>query len=93
MGFTVFACCFKDSSDGALVLKKLGAESGRLHVIKMDVTRQEEVDAALDYVERNLPELGLWGLVNNAGVGYVGFAEWLPFENYQQVHHHSFNSN
>jgi 3-hydroxybutyrate dehydrogenase len=84
--FTVFACCLNDSSDGALTLKKLGAETGRLHVIKMDVTNQKEVDAARDYVERNLPELGLWGVVNNAGFAYVGYIEWLPVENYEKVH-------
>ena len=93
MGFTVFTGCRNDLCDGALALKKLGAETGRLQVLQMDVTNQDEVDAALAYVERNLPELGLWGLVNNAGVCCVGFAEWLPVENYKQVHHHSFNSN
>ena len=83
MGFTVFAGCRNDRSDGALTLKKLGAESGRLHVIKMDVTSQEEVNAALVYVKRNLPDLGLWGLVNNAGCTCLGFAEWLPVETYK----------
>ena len=47
IGFTIFACCFNDRSDGALTLKKLVADSGRMHVIKIDVTNQEEVDVAL----------------------------------------------
>ena len=84
--FTVFAGCRNDLCDGALLaLKKLGDETGRLHVLQMDVTNQEEVDAALVYVECNLPELGLWGLVNNAGFVNLGFAEWLPVENYKKV--------
>ena len=84
--------CRNDLYDGALALKKLGNETGRLHVIQMDVINQEEVDASLAYVESNLPELGLWGLVNNSGVSCVGFADVnaLPVENYKQVH--SFNS-
>ena len=85
IGFTVFAGCRHDRCDGALALKKLGDETGRLHVLQMDVTNQEEVDAALVYVEDNLPGLGLWGLVNNAGFVNLGFAEWLPVENYKKV--------
>lgn len=78
--FTVFACCLSDTSDGALALKKMG-----LHVIQMDVTSQQEVDAARDYVKEHLPELGLWSLVNNAGFAYIGYIEWLPIENYEKV--------
>lgn len=85
LGFTVFAGCRNDRCDGALTLKKLGNETGRLHVIQMDVTKKDEVDAALFYVERNLPKLGLWGLVNNAGFTNLGFAEWLPIKNYKKV--------
>ena len=68
-----------------MALKKLGAESGRLHVLQMDVTCQNEVDAARNYVERNLPHLGLWGLVNNAGIAFIGYVEWLPLAHYEKV--------
>jgi 3-hydroxybutyrate dehydrogenase len=51
----------------------------------MDVTSQEDVDRARAYVERNLPKLGLWGVVNNAGRYMVGFLEWLPIEDYKAV--------
>lgn len=83
--FVVFACCLNNCSDGAMALKKLGAESGRLHVLQMDVTCQNEVDAARNYVERNLPHLGLWGLVNNAGIAFIGYVEWLPLAHYEKV--------
>ena len=46
----------------------------------MDVTKQQQVDDALNYIENNLPKLGLWGLVNNAGMAAFGFVEWLPME-------------
>ena len=86
LGFTVFAGCLNDCSDGALALKKLDAVTNNLHVIQMDVTNQEQVDAARDYVQRNLPsDVRLWGLVNNAGFSYRAFIEWLPIENYEKV--------
>ena len=83
---SVFAGCLNDCSDGSLALKKLGAVTGSLHVIQMDVTSQEQVDAARDYVQRNLPSsVGLWGLVNNAGLGFSEFIEFFPMENFQKV--------
>ena len=85
MEFTVFACCLDEKSYGALGLQSIGNESGRLHVIEMDVTSQEDVDRARAYVERHLPKLGLWGVVNNAGRYIVGFLEWLPIEDYKAV--------
>ena len=85
IGFTVFAGCRNDRCVGAWSLKRLARETGRMHVIKMDVTSQREVDVALAYVKQHLPELGLWGLVNNAGCTNLGFAEWLPVENYKKV--------
>ncbi|XP_046656568.1 D-beta-hydroxybutyrate dehydrogenase, mitochondrial-like [Daphnia pulicaria] len=86
MGFTVFATCFDEKSNGATRLKRLGDESGRLHVIQMDVSKQEDVDNALEYVEKHLPENGLWGLVNNAGQSSTpGFLEWTPMSVYEKV--------
>ena len=51
----------------------------------MDVTSQEEVDSAYKFVLNNLPPLGLWGLVNNAGIAFIGYAEWLPMHNFEKV--------
>ena len=75
-----------EKSRGLMGVAKLPADTGSLHVIQMDVTNQELVDAARDYVERNLTDLdGLWGLVNNAGIGYGTFIEWLPMDYYERV--------
>ena len=85
MEFTVFACCLDEKSYGALGLQSIGNETGRLNVIRMDVTSQEDVEQARKIVESRLPEQGLWGIVNNAGVYTVGFLEWLPMEAYESV--------
>jgi len=86
VGYTVFACFLDDQSYGSLGLQSLGSETGRLHVLKMDVTHQEQVDSARRYVENHLPDEGLWGIVNNAGLYNVGFLEWIPLEVYEKVH-------
>lgn len=85
LGFTVFACCLNDQSDGGKQLREIGKDTGRMHVIKMDVTNDQEIEETRRYVERNLPELGLWAVVNNAGRSYVSFIEWLPTDVYEKV--------
>ena len=85
LGFTVFACSIDGTSEGAQKLKGLGAGTNRLKVIKIDITKQEQVDEALTFVERNLPANGLWGIVNNAGIGNVGPIEWMPIEDFENV--------
>ena len=88
MGFTVFAGCLDDKSDGAQRLTNLGAETNRLHVIKMDITSQKQVDDARRFVESHLPPLGLWGIVKNAGLGNIGFIEWTSMEEYHKADIH-----
>ena len=86
MGFTVFACCLKhETSDVAVSLLKIGANTRRMHVIQMDVTSQEDVDRARKMVEAHLPKKGLWGVVNNASRYRTGYLEWLPMETYETV--------
>lgn len=85
VGFTVFACFLDDQSYASLDLQSKGSETGRLHVLKVDVTNQEHVDNARRYVESHLPPEGLWGIVNNAGLYNVGFLEWIPLEIFEKV--------
>lgn len=66
-------------------MSNLGHKTGRLHVVDLDVTCQYKMDQALDYVELNLPKLGLWGVVNNAGLGNSGFLEWISVETCEKV--------
>nr|XP_027233117.1 D-beta-hydroxybutyrate dehydrogenase, mitochondrial-like [Penaeus vannamei] len=77
MGFRVFACCLlaDGGGEGAQRLRREG--SGRLHVLQMDVTQQEQIDSALSSVKDLLrPGEVLWGLVNNAGINPYGAVEW-----------------
>lgn len=87
MGFTVFACCHHKESDGALELIKFGKGSDRLHVLELDITNQENIDEIRQYVENNLPKLGLWALVNNAGIaGVFSYIEWTKIEEFEWVY-------
>jgi 3-hydroxybutyrate dehydrogenase len=88
MGFIVFAGCLDDKSNGAIELKRCDEGTGRLHVIQMDVTKQEEVDKALGYVKERVPLQGLWALVNNAAQSCcTGFLEWTSNEAYEKVYY------
>nr|CAD7427977.1 unnamed protein product [Timema monikensis] len=83
MGFTVFAG-FKDSGKA----QKLKEESsGRLHVLELDVTSEEQIVAAAKYIGLNLPlgATGLWGVINNASWAPFGEVEWVPFKVYKQA--------
>ena len=81
----MFACCRDSENDGAQKLKSLGGNTNRLKVVQMDVTKQEQVDEAFRFIEMNLPEYGLWAIVNNAGLGNVGLIEWMPNEIFEKV--------
>ncbi|KAK3580401.1 hypothetical protein CHS0354_001521 [Potamilus streckersoni] len=71
--FKVFAGCLLIDGEGS---KKLGAhESNRIQILPLDVTRDDSVQAALEFVQQNLDETELWGLVNNAGIYAHGEVE------------------
>jgi NAD(P)-dependent dehydrogenase (short-subunit alcohol dehydrogenase family) len=53
-GAVVFAGCLRSQEGGAEQLN----EHRNLHVVQLDITSDEEVTAALDYVSRNLPPQG-----------------------------------
>ncbi|GIX77718.1 hypothetical protein CEXT_775481 [Caerostris extrusa] len=65
-GFHVFATCLFPDGKGALELKE--SRSQRLHVLHMDVTQDDSVEKALEYVKGNLGSSELWAIVNNAGI-------------------------
>ncbi|NWH66179.1 BDH protein, partial [Geococcyx californianus] len=83
LGFTVFAGCLCPGGDGARRLRR-EAGSGRLRVLRLDVTRQRDVLAARDAVLSHLPERGFWALVNNAGISTFGETGWLSIEKYEK---------
>ncbi|GFR25901.1 estradiol 17-beta-dehydrogenase 2, partial [Trichonephila clavata] len=65
-GFHVFATCLFPSAGGAMELKK--SCSQRLHVLHLDVTKDDSVKEAAEFVQQNLGLCELWAVVNNAGI-------------------------
>ncbi|KAM5179746.1 retinol dehydrogenase 7-like [Mantella aurantiaca] len=64
-GMRVLAACLTEK--GAEALKK--ETSSRLQTIILNITDSENVSSAAKWVSSTVGEQGLWGLVNNAGVG------------------------
>ncbi|WAR19586.1 LOW QUALITY PROTEIN: RDH16-like protein [Mya arenaria] len=73
LGFTVFAGCLDDKGVGA---RKLRATcSKKLQVIQCDVTKEDSVSKAAEYVKKSMPKKGLWAVVNNAGMNMISEVE------------------
>lgn len=86
LGFRVFAgCLLADAGgQGAKDLREKGSE--RLTVLQMDVTSTDQLEEALKNVEKLLPDDEvLWGIVNNAGIAFVGAVEWVSLEKYKRT--------
>ncbi|RCN49244.1 oxidoreductase, short chain dehydrogenase/reductase family protein [Ancylostoma caninum] len=82
-GFTVFAGCLTEKGRTSL---KEECPSIRLHPVSLDVTSDESVRQAKEFVERNLGGLKLWGVVNNAGVfSCYGPDDWTTIEDYKRA--------
>nr|XP_020671114.1 17-beta-hydroxysteroid dehydrogenase type 6-like isoform X1 [Pogona vitticeps]XP_020671115.1 17-beta-hydroxysteroid dehydrogenase type 6-like isoform X1 [Pogona vitticeps]XP_020671116.1 17-beta-hydroxysteroid dehydrogenase type 6-like isoform X1 [Pogona vitticeps]XP_020671117.1 17-beta-hydroxysteroid dehydrogenase type 6-like isoform X1 [Pogona vitticeps] len=81
-GIRVLSACL--TQKGADDLKK--ATSGRLKTTILDVTSMESIAAATEWVKESVGDKGLWGLVNNAGVGSpLTPNEWLTKEDFENV--------
>ncbi|XP_077492450.1 short-chain dehydrogenase/reductase family 9C member 7-like [Amblyomma americanum] len=80
-GFHVFAGCLDASGVGA---RKLQERSG-IRVLQMDVTVEEEIEAAVEKVEKELDNLVLWAVVCNAGVASIGYIDLQPMSRVRRV--------
>ncbi|XP_067358185.1 D-beta-hydroxybutyrate dehydrogenase, mitochondrial [Channa argus] len=82
-GFVVFAGCLSPEGAGAqsLILQS----SSNLKILKLDVTSDEDVQQAKETVQENLPEKGLWAVVNNAGISHWAEIEWSTIEDFRKV--------
>ncbi|XP_063237299.1 D-beta-hydroxybutyrate dehydrogenase, mitochondrial-like [Bacillus rossius redtenbacheri] len=78
MGLVVFAGCLFANGEGAQKLKDSGRKN--IHVMQLNVTSDDEVKDAVEYVRRHLPPNGLWGILNNAGWSTFGHVEWVPID-------------
>ena len=81
LGFTVFATVRTDR-DGDMLSSK-GSE--RLHPILMDVTDGGTIALAKEQVTRVVGDLGLVGLVNNAGFGFTSPLEFVPLDELRRL--------
>ena len=59
--------------------------SGDLTPVTIDVTKQKSIDDARAKIEEAVGEDGLYGLVNNAGIGVGGPIEFLPLADFKKV--------
>ncbi|XP_042888445.1 D-beta-hydroxybutyrate dehydrogenase, mitochondrial-like isoform X2 [Penaeus japonicus] len=83
LGFRVFAGCLRAHEEGAQRLQF--SASSRLHVLQLDITKEEQVNKALQEVKVLLSPRELWGVVNNAGISTFGAVEWTPLQTFQDV--------
>jgi NAD(P)-dependent dehydrogenase (short-subunit alcohol dehydrogenase family) len=74
LGFRVYAGVRREA-DGASLCREAGEG---VQPILLDVTRDEEIEAAVGTVSGEVGDDGLWGLVNNAGIAIFGPLETTP---------------
>ncbi|KAM8977538.1 retinol dehydrogenase 7-like [Pelodytes ibericus] len=81
LGLIVLAACLTEK--GAENLKK--ESSSRLRTVILDVVDSQSVSSAAKWVENTVGNTGLWGLVNNAGIGTLGPNAWQRKEDFVKV--------
>ncbi|XP_043939657.1 retinol dehydrogenase 7-like [Protopterus annectens] len=81
-GFRVLAACL--TQKGADDLQR--SSSSRLKTTILDVSSSESIKKAVTWVQAEVGENGLWGLVNNAGRAIpIGPTEWMQIEDFERV--------
>ncbi|XP_026517326.1 retinol dehydrogenase 5 [Terrapene carolina triunguis] len=81
-GFRVLAGCL--TQKGADNLQRTSSAS--LRATLLDVTSSESIQRAAAWVQAEVGEKGLFGLVNNAGVANpIGPTEWMRIQDFRQV--------
>ena len=78
-GFNVFAGLYNFTEKDSLVQRL----SSRATVFSLDITRQEDIDAAYDLVKQKTNTLH--ALVNNAGIILTGYIDWISLESMRNL--------
>ncbi len=72
-GFRVFAGVRKPADRGVLA-------GPHIHPVVLDVTDRDAIEKAVGAVKNENADDGLFGLVNNAGIGEAGPIEYIPLQ-------------
>ncbi|XP_033866300.1 retinol dehydrogenase 16-like isoform X3 [Acipenser ruthenus] len=81
-GFNVIASCLTDKGGQDLQ----AASSPKLKTILLNVTDSQSIEKAVRFVQAEVGDKGLWGLVNNAGRATpIGPTEWMEKEDFNKV--------
>ncbi|XP_071111282.1 estradiol 17-beta-dehydrogenase 2-like [Haliotis cracherodii] len=83
MGLHVFAGCLFKDGPGETLLKETCSD--RLKTLQLDVRDMVQVEKAAIFVDENLGDNELWGIVNNAGICYIGNVEMMTMEDMQKI--------
>ncbi|KAK7096014.1 estradiol 17-beta-dehydrogenase 2-like [Littorina saxatilis] len=78
-GLTVVAGCLNKDSEGASRL----AAIKRVHVLQLDITSDDSIQAALEEVTKLCDDKGLWAVVNNAGFNRQGPVELMSMDTFR----------
>lgn len=83
-GFRVIASCLFTDGPGAEKLRSEAVHKDRMHIVKLDVTNDVDIENAYNEVESilKLTEDQLYGLLNNAGIIYYGNTEFGDFNSH-----------
>ncbi|GFU33575.1 estradiol 17-beta-dehydrogenase 2 [Nephila pilipes] len=83
LGYHIFAACLDPHGKGGAELIKQC--SSRLQVLPLDVTSDQSVQFAKDYVMDHLKNNVLWAVLNNAGIALAGEIDWVPLDHMHKV--------
>ncbi|KAJ9589403.1 hypothetical protein L9F63_017382 [Diploptera punctata] len=82
-GITVYAGCLFSEGEGASQLRKDCSKN--VHIVQIDVTKHDQVSAAVKYVINSLNGKTLHALVNNAGIFSAAEGEFIEMEELKRV--------
>nr|CAD7413464.1 unnamed protein product [Timema cristinae] len=71
--------------EGAGAKELKDATSNRLHIVPLDVTKQDDVDKVVEHVKDTLGDQDLWAVINNAGIFTLGEVELMPLEVFHRI--------
>ena len=91
-GFSVYACCLDPESDSSQSLARIsknlsGNSSGKIILLKVDVTNQDQVNQAVQLIDESTTRHceQVYCLINNAGMILGGEIEWGTWEEIEKL--------